>query len=313
MSSTPRKSAHAGVRESASITPVMDAYLDHLLVEKGLADHTLSAYQSDLARYRDSLLHHRVTRCGPADAPVILNHLFRLEEEGLSPRSRARHLSAIRGFYAYLFREGEITSDPCERILSPKTGRKLPVILSVEEVARLLAAPDITTLRGLRNSAMLELLYAAGLRVTELVRMPVSGLNLEAGFVRVRGKGSRERLVPVNTAAAERLALYLEQGRPRLLKGVRSGFLFPARKGRPMTRQGFRKILLAAADTAGIRRPLSPHSLRHAFATHLLAGGADLRVIQMLLGHADIAATEIYTHIHRDELKAQHRRYHPRP
>jgi integrase/recombinase XerD len=297
---------------SRSVDSAADRFAHYLLAEKGLSAATAAAYRADLARYLDGLRERGVAACSSGDAPLLLGHLLRLEREGLDPRSRARHLVTLRAFYQFLVREGELESDPTARLDLPKTGLRLPVILSLEEVERLLAAPDSTTARGLRDGAMMELLYGAGLRVSELVGLRLPDVRADAGVVRVAGKGDRERLVPFGLHARERLRLYRENGRPALLKTRVSPWLFVARAGRPMTRQGFWKALKKYAQKAGIRKTVSPHSLRHAFASHLLEGGADLRAIQLMLGHADISTTQIYTHLARGRLKEIHSRYHPR-
>jgi integrase/recombinase XerD len=289
-----------------------ERFAHYLLAEKGLSGATVAAYRADLERYLDGLREKEVERLSDGDTPLLLAHLLRLEQEGLDARSRARHLVTLRAFYKFLVREGDLAGDPSARLDLPKTGLRLPVILSPEEVERLLSAPDSTTPRGLRDAAMLEMLYGAGLRVSELTNLRLGDVRSDAGVVRVAGKGERERLVPFGLHARERLRLYLENGRPALLKTRISPWLFVARAGNPMTRQGFWKAMKTYARKAGIRKTVSPHSLRHAFASHLLEGGADLRSIQLMLGHADISTTQIYTHLARGRLKEIHTRYHPR-
>ncbi len=289
-----------------------DQYLNYLLVEKGLSDQTVSAYSSDLSRYMEFLREKGREQITADDTPALMAHLLALQEEGLGPRSRARHLVTLRGFYRFLVQEKIIDSDPTRRIDLPRIGLKLPNVLSVEEVGRLLGTPDTDTPAGIRNAAMLEMLYAAGLRVSELTHLKLPDVNLEAGYVRVMGKGSSERIVPVGLHAQERVRFYIDSARPRLLKTLSSPWLFVARAGKPMTRQGFWKLLRKYVRQAGIRKPVSPHTLRHAFASHLLEGGADLRAIQIMLGHADISATQIYTHVARKHLKELHDRFHPR-
>ncbi|MEJ5360225.1 MAG: site-specific tyrosine recombinase XerD [Desulfobacterales bacterium] len=294
------------------LSSLIDRYLEHLLVEKGLSPATLSAYGSDLRRYADFLAAGGVSTVSGEDTARLLQYLIHLRAEGLSARSRARHLVSLRAFYRFLLREGVLAADPTARLDSPHTPLRLPDTLSRAEVERLLNAPGNRRAADLRDGAMIELLYAAGLRVSELVSLRLQDIDLEAGFVRVLGKGSKERLVPIGTPAREKIRLYLEQARGRLLKGRVSPFLFVARAGRPLSRQGFWKRLQAYARAAGIERRTTPHSLRHSFATHLLEGGADLRTVQILLGHADIATTQIYTHVSRERLKELHRRHHPR-
>lgn len=296
--------------------PVLDAQLDnyfnYLKAEKGLAQASLESYAQDLSAYRDFLLQNDIAACSGFDMAVILKHLIDLRNQGLAARSRARHLVALRGFYRFLAAEGLIDADPTELIEMPKSGLHLPEVLSPDEVAALLNAPDHAKANGLRDRAMLELAYASGLRVSELIGLKISSLNHEAGFLRVVGKGSKERIVPFGSAAAAAINLYLETARPKLLKGLSSDTLFVARQGKPLTRQAFWKQLRVYAARAGIKSGVSPHSLRHSFATHLLEGGADLRAVQMMLGHSDISTTQIYTHITRERLKSLHAQFHPR-
>ncbi len=289
-----------------------DQYFTYLLVEKGLSKSTLEAYSSDLNRYFDFQKDRSNHQPSEADTPHILDHLMGLEKEEMAKRSRARHLVTVRGFYRFLVREKILDKDPSAPIDLPKTGLKLPDILSVDEVRRLLSMPDTTKPTGARNAAMLETLYAAGLRVSELTLLRIQDVNLEANFVRVWGKGSSERLIPIGIHAREKLLYYIQTARPRILKGINSPHLFAARAGKPMTRQGFWKILKGYVKRSGIQKTITPHSLRHAFASHLLEGGADLRAIQLMLGHADISTTQIYTHVARSHLKEIHRRHHPR-
>jgi integrase/recombinase XerD len=238
--------------------------------------------------------------------------MIQLRREGMSARSRARHLVSIRGFFRFLKREKVIEANPCSLVDLPKSGLKLPDVLTRDEVTRLLRVPDTTHARGLRDAAMLELLYAAGLRVSELVGVKTQDLNIEAGFVRVMGKGSRERIVPVGLVAVKAVRHYLEKGRPGQVRKTGSPYLFLTSSGKPMTRQGFWKLLKNYSRCAALKKNVTPHSLRHSFASHLLEGGADLRIVQTLLGHVDIATTQIYTHITRDHLKEVHDRCHPR-
>jgi integrase/recombinase XerD len=289
-----------------------DQFINYLLVEKGLAGKTVEAYASDLMRYFEFLDSQSTGQVSESDASLIVNHLIALRDDGIGARSRARHLVTIRGFYRFLVQEKMLKSDPSRLVDLPKCGLKLPDVLSVSEVEKLLASPDKNTIRGARNAAMLELVYAAGLRVSELINLRMIDANLEAGFVRVMGKGSKERLVPIGAHARTKIQGYLDDARPKLLKGLNSPYLFVARAGRPMTRQGFWKLLRRIADTAGIKKKVNPHALRHSFASHLLEGGADLRAVQVMLGHVDIATTQIYTHVARRRLKEAHDKYHPR-
>ncbi|MFH1983086.1 MAG: site-specific tyrosine recombinase XerD [Pseudomonadota bacterium] len=295
-----------------SFDQLIDLYTNYLLVEKGLAATTLEAYGADLGRFAAFLTDQDMTETAAIDSAVMLKYLITLRKDGIAARSRARHLVTLRGFFRFLHREKKIPADPTRSIELPKSGLKLPEVLSVDDVDRLLELPEPLDPAGLRNKAMLELLYAAGLRVSELVAVRLLDANLEAGFVRVTGKGSKERIVPIGSGARDSIRRYITEGRPRLLKGITSAYLFVARAGRPMTRQGFWKLLKQRAALAGIHKHLSPHSLRHSFASHLLEGGADLRAVQIMLGHTDISTTQIYTHVARDRLKDIHRRYHPR-
>jgi integrase/recombinase XerD len=291
---------------------LLDRYIQFLLMEKGLSKNTIESYSNDLTNYIHFLQAMGIGNLSETDSPAILKHLIHLRESGLSARSRARHLVAIRGFYRFLTSENYISSDPSRIIDLPKTGLKLPDTLSFEEIHGLLQCPDATTPKGARDAAMLELLYGAGLRVSELVRLTLRDVNLEAGFVRVFGKGSKERLVPIGSHARSKIQFYLEGARSVLLKTVRSNYLFVARSGRPMTRQGFWKLLRKYALQTGIAKKITPHTFRHSFASHLLEGGADLRSVQVMLGHADISTTQIYTHVGRKHLKHIHEKYHPR-
>jgi integrase/recombinase XerD len=292
---------------------LVDRYLNYLLVEKGLAEKTMAAYGADLARHLDFLKASKIDRPDQVDTAVLLRYVIAMRDQGLSARSRARHLVAMRGFYRFLVREKIIAADPIRTVDLPKIGLKLPDVLTRQEVQRLLDLEEKPGPASLRNAAMVELLYAAGLRVSEMVTLKVQDVNLDAGFVRVSGKGDKQRVVPIGSCARRRIEDYLKNGRPALLKTRSSAYLFVARAGRPLTRQGFWKILRRRAAAAGIVSALSPHSLRHSFATHLIEGGADLRAVQVMLGHVDIATTQIYTHVARERLKEIHRKHHPRP
>jgi integrase/recombinase XerD len=286
----------------------IDAYMSHLRVERALAKNTLDAYGHDLAR-----LAARVGDCDPGDIDrqALAELLVDNVATGFGARSSARQLSALRGFFGFLVRERVIQADPTVLVDPPRLGRKLPRTLSFEEVERLLATPDTTTDRGARDAAMIHLTYASGLRVSELVGLRVGDLDLARGVVKPRGKGSKQRLVPVGEVALAHLERYLKDIRPRALRIPQTSALF-VHAGRPLTRQGFWKLLKRYAVAAGILSALSPHKLRHSFATHLLRGGADLRAVQAMLGHADLGTTEIYTHVARDQVQAAHARSHPR-
>ena len=276
---------------------LIDQYLNYLLVEKGLSKTTLESYSSDMVRYRQFLQDSGVHGVAEDDTPLILKHLIALRNEGLGARSRARHLVSIRGFYRFMVQEKVLRHDPSRLIDLPKTSLKLPDVLSVEEVSKLLGMPDPAKPLGARDAAMLELLYAAGLRVSELVNLKLHNLNLESGFVRVFGKGSKERVVPIGLPAKEKIEYYLENSRNILLKNKVSPFIFIARAAEPITRQGFWKLLRRYGDLAQLNKKITPHSLRHSFATHLLESGSDIRTVQELLGHADVSTTMIYTHV----------------
>lgn len=285
-------------------------YLDSLWLERGLAAHTLEAYRTDLHLLAGWL----VGRGGLYEVSRgdLLEHLAWRINAGYQARSTARLLSCLRGFYRHALREGLIREDPTLDIAMPQLGRPLPESLSEADVEALLAAPDIADSLGLRDRCMLEVLYACGLRVSELVGLRLDQLNMRQGVLRIVGKGSKERLVPLGEEALVWIERYCEEARPPLLKGRPSDVLFPSQQARQMTRQTFWHRIKLHAQQAGIRSPLSPHTLRHAFATHLLNHGADLRVVQMLLGHSDLSTTQIYTHVARHRLRELHASHHPR-
>ncbi len=284
--------------------PTMDAlvdrYLNYLLVEKGLASKTIEAYSLDLTGFLNFLKAAGVNEISEVDTALLLKHLISMRAHGLGPRSRARHLVTLRGFFRFLVKEKLLKQDPVRLIDMPKSGLRLPDVLSFKDVEKLLQAPDGDKPNEVRDSAMLELLYAAGLRVSELVGLRILDVNLEAGYVRVFGKGSKERVVPIGGYAKEKIKTYIENFRPQLLKEYTSPFLFIGRAGKPITRQGFWKLLRQYAVRVGITKKVTPHSLRHSFASHLLEGGADLRAVQVMLGHVDISTTQIYTHVARE-------------
>jgi integrase/recombinase XerD len=298
----------------------IDRYLTGLLSERGLSANTVEGYRRDLAKLQAFLrMQGRETPAAlsRADVPRLLEFL---RSQGLAAPSVARCLAAWRGFYRFLLREGQLRQDPFLDVTVPKGSRRLPKALSVAEVQRLLDAPargtDLKSVprsrEALRDDAMLEVLYATGLRVSELVKLDLVAVNLSAGFLRATGKGAKQRVVPIGAVAIRKLRRYLAAGRPHLLKTRTSNRLFVTRSGRGLTRQGFWKIVRHYARDARIQRPISPHMVRHSFATHLLERGADLRVVQCLLGHANVTTTQIYTHVERERLKLLHKRYHPR-
>ncbi len=290
----------------------LDAFCDGLWLEEGLSARTLESYRRDLAQFARWLERRALTlpEAGSGELQQFLAE--RGLRQGIAARSIARQLSALKRYYRWLNRQGRRSDDPTLAIEPPRLPRPLPRSLSEADVEALLAAPDPSTPLGLRDRAMLELLYACGLRVSELVGLPLQAVSLDMGVVRVLGKGAKERLVPMGEVAAEWLERYLQEARPALLGGHASDALFVTRRGDAMTRQMFWHLIKAHARRAGINAHLSPHTLRHAFATHLLNHGADLRVVQMLLGHADISTTQIYTHVARERLKQLHARHHPR-
>lgn len=291
--------------------PMIDRFLDALWLEKGLSDNTRDAYRSDLALFNGWLQETGVDLMS-VSREAILDHLAWRVDNGYKPRSTARLLSGVRGFYRYLLREKLIAVDPTLQIDMPQLGKPLPKSLSEADVEALLAAPDLSDAIGQRDRAMLEVLYACGLRVTELISLTLEQVNLRQGVLRIMGKGSKERLVPMGEEAIVWVERYMRDARHELLNGRPSDVLFPSQRGEQMTRQTFWHRIKHQAKVAGIGKSLSPHTLRHAFATHLLNHGADLRVVQMLLGHSDLSTTQIYTHVARARLQEVHAKHHPR-
>jgi integrase/recombinase XerD len=288
----------------------LPTYLDHLAVERGLAPASVAAYRGDLESFGRFLAGRRI-EASRVGRPELGRFLAGLKSRGISSRSAARALSAVRGFYAFAGSHLGFREDPTADVESPKLGLALPKTLSEKQVEALLAAPDISRTLGLRDRAMLELLYASGLRVSEIVGLPRDAVDLEAGILRVKGKGGKERLVPFGKSAAHWLVRYLESARPGL-DARRSPTLFLSARGAAMTRQRFWQLIEAYGRKAAIERRLTPHALRHSFATHLLEHGADLRALQMMLGHADISTTQVYTQVSRSRLRRVYDRYHPR-
>lgn len=289
---------------------LLDQYLMHLKVERGLSKHSLDGYSRDLGRFLRSLEDAGV---GVREAQLVdvARYLSELGERGLAARSQARALSAVRGLFGYLLDEREIERDPSRLLDAPKLGRRLPGLLDGGEVERLLNAPGEDGPRGIRDRAMLYTMYAAGLRISELVGLKLGELQLDGGYVTPYGKGDKRRLVPLAGPACEAVARYLDEVRPKWARESEPHVFLTSRK-KPMTRQAFWKIVKKYALKAGLRQSLKPHELRHSFATHLLQGGADLRAVQAMLGHADISTTQIYTHVTGDHLKRTHAKYHPR-
>lgn len=291
---------------------IIEAFADALWMERGLSANTLAAYQSDLRAFHHWLSHDRQRALVCAQRSDLLDYLALLAQQGRKPRSSARVLSCLRQFYGHLRRQGRIHEDPSERVDAPRLGRPLPKTLTEADVEALLAAPDPDDPRGHRDRTMLEVLYASGLRVTELVTLRLDAVNLTRGVVRITGKGDKERLVLLGEEATDWLVSYTRGPRAVLLGARACDYLFPTQRSDCMTRQAFWQLIKRYAALAGIIKPLSPHTLRHAFATHLLNHGADLRVIQLLLGHANLSTTQIYTHVARERLKQLHAKHHPR-
>ncbi|MFB3060968.1 MAG: site-specific tyrosine recombinase XerD [Candidatus Binatia bacterium] len=295
-----------------SLSPAIDSFLNMLAVEKGLARNTLEAYSRDLNRLANYLQANGVESWPEGSGSQLRTYFSSLRETGLSVRSITRNLVALRQFYRFLEKERIIQENPVPRLLLPVESRRLPITLTHDDVERLLNQPSPSTLLGLRDRAMLEFLYATGLRVSELVYLHTQQVNLEGDYLTVRGKGGKVRVLPFGRWADERLRVYLREVRPKLSQRRTSSVLFLTRSGKALTRQGFWKLIRRHALAAGIEKKVTPHTLRHSFATHLLEGGADLRAVQSMLGHSDISTTQIYTHINRAHLKQVHRRFHPR-
>ena len=291
---------------------LLDQFINYITVEKGLSLNTLNAYNSDLIKYLDFLFAKDIKDIGKTSDLTIISFVSILKKKGLSNRSIARHLTSIKMFYNFLYEEHHIKENPTINIETPKRETKLPNVLSIDEVNLLLQKPDRNTHIGLRDAAFLELLYATGLRVTEIVSLSLNDINLNAGYLIAFGKGSKERLIPIGEVSLNLIRTYLEKSRPALLKKKQSHYLFPNRSGKPMTRQGFWKLLKKYSTAAGIKKNISPHTLRHSFASHLLERGADLRSVQIMLGHVDISTTQIYTHVTTERLKKIYNQYHPR-
>ena len=300
----------ASTPENGALQTEARAFLNFCRIEKGLAANSLEAYRADLERFGE----FSARQCGGAipDTEILRQYLDTLHQTGLGSRSTARHLSTLRGFYAFLLGEGRIAADPTEHLGTPKQWQNIPKSLNLEEINRLSQSPDATRPIGLRDHAMIELIYATGLRVSELNTLALSDLNQDMGVLRATGKGRKQRLIPVGKSALRAVRDYLDHGRPAILKGRASRYLFVTARGGPMTRQAFWKLLRGHGRKAGIFHHLTPHVMRHSFATHLLEGGADLRSVQTMLGHADISTTQIYTHVMRSRLRKTVDEHHPR-
>jgi len=294
--------------ESAQFRSQATQFLNFCRLEKGLAVNSMDAYSADLSRF----IEYTQAPEAPRDTESLRHYLDHLYQSGLGNRSVARHLTTLRNFYAFLLRENQVEQDPTQHLRAARQWQTIPKFLNLEEINRLIEAPDISRPNGLRDRAMLQLLYATGLRVSELCRVGMADLDISMQVVKTTGKGNKQRLIPVGTAAIQAVETYLAQCRPGLMKGRASKYLFVTSRGGPMTRQCFWMLLAGYGRKAGIFRGLTPHVLRHSFATHLLEGGADLRSVQVMLGHADISTTQIYTHVMRSRLRDTVQKHHPR-
>jgi len=289
---------------------VIDAFIEYMVAERSSPENTISAYHSDL-RFFEAWLEKKGIEIQKVSPQELLDFISYSVDQGLKPTTINRRLAGIRQFYRFLVNEGLVPRDPTRDIAFPRRGHYLPSVLSLSEVTRLLNAPDTSTPKGIRDRAMLELLYATGLRASEIISLRINNLNLDTGYIITLGKGDKERLVPIGQAAIFWTRLYIDRARPTKPKKD-TDILFCSKRGSGMTRQNFWHLIKEYAIKAGINRPISPHTLRHSFATHLLAGGADLRAVQVMLGHSDISTTQIYTHLSTARLKDIHKKYHPR-
>ena len=288
-------------------------YLDYLFIERGMAQNTLESYSRDLHRYLAFVQTNRkISDIGNVTPEIVVDYLTKLREEGLAANSMNRALAALRGFYKYLLREKVIAQNPLAHIELAKVWMKLPETISKEEMKTILAQSGNRNNAAIRNTAMLELLYATGIRVSELINLTMNSINWQVGFLIVMGKGSKERIVPIGRIAYDCVRRYVDEIRPKFMQKKSTDVLFLSRFGKKFTRQGFWKIVVACARQAGLQKKVYPHTFRHSFASHLLEGGADMRTVQVMLGHSDIATTQIYTHITRERLKEVHRKFHPR-
>ncbi|HDQ03011.1 MAG TPA: site-specific tyrosine recombinase XerD [Deltaproteobacteria bacterium] len=291
---------------------LLEKYLNYLLIERGLAQNTLEAYGRDLRRFLEFVRQRGLTNLSEVKPEIITEYLIKVKSEGMSANSMNRQLAALRGFYKYLLMEKEAEQTPLANIELAKVWMRLPDTLSREEMKIILAQPGGQSPAALRDTAMLEILYATGIRVSELVNLTMSSINWQVGFLTVMGKGGKERIVPIGKTAYDCTKLYTDKARSQLMGRKKTEILFLNRFGNKFTRQGFWKMVIRYSQKAGLKKKVHPHTFRHSFASHLLEGGADLRTVQVMLGHADISTTQIYTHITRDRLKEIHRKYHPR-
>ena len=292
---------------------LLDEFINYLSVERGLSKNTIASYRTDLASFLSYLDSKGLGDIEKIKRDNITNYMLSLKDKGLSGNSVSRALVSIKMFYKFLAQERFIKDNVAGVLESPKLIRPLPNVLNLAEVEKLLAAPDIREWQCIRDKAALELMYATGMRVSELVDLPTGTVNLDVGFIKCRGKGDKERVVPIGSKAKESVARYIEKVRPKLLKSGSDNHLFLSRLGKKISRQSFWKMIKTNAKKARIKKEITPHTLRHSFATHLLERGADLRVVQEMLGHSDIATTQIYTHINKERLKSIHKQFHPRP
>lgn len=290
----------------------LEQFAEGLLLQDGASPRTIEAYGRDLTRLVAFAVAKGARAPDAVTATILRDHLYQLKDLGLAPASLRRAVSAVHTYFAFLLAEGVVRADPSERLEAPKKGRALPDVMTVAEIKKLLAAPSLDDALALRDRAMLELAYGAGLRVSEWIGITVQDLQLDEGLVRVFGKGAKERLVPIGRSALGAVALYIRELRPRLERGSGEGKLFLNARGAPLSRMGAWKILQKHVKRAGLSKRITPHTLRHSFATHLLEGGADLRAVQEMLGHADISTTQIYTHVDREYLRSVHKQFHPR-
>ena len=292
---------------------LINIFLNYLSVERGLATNTIISYRQDLKSYTGFLKSRQITSLSEATRQQVTNFMLCQKEAGLSVNSIARRLAAIKSFYRFLNRERILKEDPSSLVESPKLWKKIPDTLSLNEVDSLLSQPSIRDRQGIRDKAILETLYATGMRVSEAVNLRLDNVNLDIGFLRCVGKGNKERVIPLGKKAIISLKRYLGSSRPYFLKKKSSDYLFLNRSGNKLTRQSFWKLIKKYARQARLKKPIKPHTLRHSFATHLLERGADLRSVQEMLGHADISTTQLYTHINKERLKSIHKMFHPRP
>lgn len=291
---------------------LIEMFLNYLSVERGLSNNTIASYRRDLVKYAGYIKNKNIDSAAKTNRDHISDFMFGEKDRGLSAVSIARNLVAIKTFYRFLVRERILKADPSAIVEAPRLWKRLPEVMTLAEVEALIAAPNLRDNHGIRDRAILEMMYATGMRASELVNLKLEDVNLEVGFVRCFGKGRKERIVPLGNKAKEALARYLEKARPKLLKVNSGTFIFLSRLSRKMSRQMLWKIIIGYARQAKIKRQIKPHTLRHSFATHLLEGGADLRSVQEMLGHSDISTTQIYTHIQKDRLKTVHKQFHPR-